>query len=256
MENFYTDHWREIEPERLERYERMFQYRDEQAPLLSSLDLPGATRVLDFGCGPGFMTEEIASRADADVIGSDLIEGFVDRAYSRNLNENLWFVHLDGSVLVDQVGEVDRIFCKNVLEYVPGLGRTLSSFHNALLLDGQLLIVDSDWGFVLVEPWGKSRTDAFFDAASAAFNEPLIGRRLPGFLKRAGFGDVRIRMTASVDVSGWGMNVLVNMVSYIRQFDTKSEVELSVMMRELEEAIENGDYLFVLPQFLISAKKS
>ena len=256
MEDFYTEHWREIEPERMERYERMFQYRVEQARLLSPLDLAGAAKVLDFGCGPGFMTEEIASRTHVDVIGADLNEVFVDRANARNQKENLWFAHLDGSELIDQVGEVDRIFCKNVLEYVPDLSETLSSFHNALVSDGLVLIVDSDWGFVLVEPWGKSKTDTFFDAASAAFKEPLIGRKLPGALKRAGFVDVQLRMIASVDVSGWGMNVLANMVSYIRHFDTKSEAELSAMMQDLEEAIKLGDYMFVLPQFLVSARKS
>ena len=40
-------------------------------------------------------------------------------------------------------------------------------------------VIDSDWGFVLVEPWGKARTDAFFLAASPAFKEPFT-RHLSG----------------------------------------------------------------------------
>ena len=63
-------------------------------------------------------------------------------------------------------------------------------------------------------------------------------------------------MITGVDLSGSGLNVLTNMMSYILQFDTRSETELSAMMKELEEAIENGDYMFVLPQFLVSARKS
>ena len=146
MSTFYTDHWREIEPERLDRYERMFQFRSEQEQLLAPLDLAGARRVLDFGCGPGFMAAELASRLDGEVIGADLNATFVERAQARNKQSNLKFVHLDDSSLVTQVGQVDRIFCKNVLEYVPDLADTLGSFFDALVTDGQILIVDSDWG--------------------------------------------------------------------------------------------------------------
>ncbi len=255
MDSFYTDHWREIEPERLERYERMFQYRDDQAALLNPLDLAGAGRVLDFGCGPGFMAEEIASRVDVDVVGADLNEDFVARANARNQRKNLSFVHLDGSDLLSQVGMVDRLFCKNVLEYVPDLGETLSSFNRTLQPGGEILIVDSDWGFVLVEPWGNHRTQEFFSAASAAFREPLIGRKLPGALRKAGFASIQVRMLAGVDLSGWGLNVLTNMVSYIRQFQTRPEAELSAMIQELEAAVDSGDYMFILPQFLVTAKK-
>ena len=62
-------------------------------------------------------------------------------------------------------------------------------------------------------------------------------------------------MLAGVDLSGWGLNVLTNMVSYIRQFQTRPESELSAMMQELEAAVDSGDYMFILPQFLVTAKK-
>ena len=103
MSTFYSDHWREIEPERLKRYELMFQYRAEQAPLLEPLDLGSAKKVLDFGCGPGFMVEEIASRIDGEAIGADLNATFIEKATARNTRDNLRFVHLDDSALVDQV---------------------------------------------------------------------------------------------------------------------------------------------------------
>ena len=52
---FYTDHWQQIEDERVERYERMFAWRDGHAVLLAPLGLRPGSRVLDYGCGPGFM---------------------------------------------------------------------------------------------------------------------------------------------------------------------------------------------------------
>ena len=151
---------------------------------------------------------------------------------------------------------VDRALCKNVLEYVPDLAMTLAELKRVIKPSGYLQVVDSDWGFVIVEPWGKKRTDEFFEAASQAFKEPQIGRKLPGALRAAGFGKVSVKMLAGVDLKGRGINVLINMMSYIRQFDTLPEDELDKMLSELEQAKDNGNFMFVLPQFFIRAERS
>lgn len=256
MTSFYTDHWKEIEPERLERYDALFQFRPEQEPFLDALNLGSASRVLDFGCGPGYLAEEMASRTGAEVVGADLNATFVEKANARNRLANLTFVHLSKAPLVDDVGTVNRVFCKNVLEYVPDLHQTLSSFYAVLDSGGEVVLVDSDWGFVLVEPWGKERTDAFFSAASGAFREPMIGRKLPGALTHAGFEDIRVKMLAGVDLKGRGISVLQNMVSYIREFGTMTENELTDLMSELEASLDDGRFMFILPQFIVSARKS
>ena len=53
-DTFYTDHWRDIEDDRIARYEQMFQWRDGQAVLLEGAELAPGQRVLDLGSGPGF----------------------------------------------------------------------------------------------------------------------------------------------------------------------------------------------------------
>ncbi len=255
MDTFYTDHWQTIEPERLDRYEQLFQFRPEQEPFIDALTLTGTTSVLDFGCGPGFMAQEIASRTTAQVFGVDLNKEFMSRAESRNTKDNLKFFHLLGDALPDEIDVVDRVFVKNVLEYVPDLEGTVARLHAALDDGGRIVVIDSDWGFVLVEPWGKVRADRFFEAAAAAFREPHIGRKLPGLLARAGFEDINVRMMAGVDLKGRGVAVLQNMVSYIREFGTMNETELRAHMSDLEAAQANGSFMFILPQFLVTATK-
>jgi SAM-dependent methyltransferase len=255
MDTFYTDHWQTIEPERLDRYEQLFQFRREQEPFIDALALTGKTSVLDFGCGPGFMAEEIASRTTAQVFGVDLNKEFMSRAESRNTKGNLKFFHLPGDVLPDEIDAVDRVFIKNVLEYVPDLEGTIARLQATLDDAGRIVVIDSDWGFVLVEPWGKARADRFFEAAAAAFREPHIGRKLPGLLAQAGFEDINVRMIAGVDLKGRGVSVLQNMVSYIREFGTMDETELQMHMSELEAAQANGSFMFILPQFVVTATK-
>lgn len=255
LDTFYTDHWQTIEPERLNRYEQLFQFRPEQEPFVEALALSNNTTVLDFGCGPGFMAEEIASRTTAQVFGVDLNKEFMSRAQSRNTKKNLNFFHLANDALPDEIGGVDRVFIKNVLEYVPDLEGTIARLHGALCDGGRIVVIDSDWGFVLVEPWGKVRTDRFFEAAAAAFREPHIGRKLPGLLTRAGFDDIDVRMIAGVDLKGRGVSVLQNMVSYIQEFGTMKEAALQAYMGELEAAQANGSFMFILPQFVVTATK-
>jgi hypothetical protein len=121
---------------------------------------------------------------------------------------------------------------------------------------GQILVIDSDWGFVVVEPWSADRVKRFFSAASAAFKEPNIGRKLPAALKQAGFQDVDVVIRPFIDRQGAGMAILNNMTGYIRTFDTMNAAELKTMWEELEQGVSTGDYMFILPQFSITAVKS
>lgn len=137
-----------------------------------------------------------------------------------------------------------------VLEYVPDVQTTLAEFQRVLEPGGRLLLIDSDWGFVVVEPWGAARTKRFFDAAGPAFKEPEIGRKLRGHLLQAGFDDVEVRVSAGVDTEGGSLLVLRNMASYARHFDAIAHEEIDAMLAEAETAVETGGFLFCLPQFL------
>ncbi|NJN50631.1 MAG: methyltransferase domain-containing protein [Gammaproteobacteria bacterium] len=147
----------------------------------------------------------------------------------------------------------DRIVTKNVLEYVPDVDASLRGLKRTLKPGGRIHIVDSDWGFVIVEPWGKATVDRFFAAAAPAFREPHIGRKLPAALARAGYRDIEVRLQPIVDRDGRLQLVLRNMQQYIRTFATLPEEEVSGLLRDVEAAIKDGTYFACLPQFLVTA---
>ncbi len=255
-DTFYQDHWRKIEDARLSRYEQMFVFREQQEPLITPLELTEGLTVADYGCGPGFMAMEFARRVGPSgrIYGFDINEQFISRAQNRAIEaglDNLSFQQLDGLQITPAT--FDRVFCKNVLEYVPDVQVTLKEQFNMLKPGGRLQLIDSDWGFVIVEPWGNTATREFFDAAAPAFKEPNIGRKLYGHLREAGFADIRVQVSSSVDTVGGTMSVIRNMASYIETFDSLPATVVEQQIKQLELAIEEKQFLFILPQFLVTA---
>lgn len=258
IDTFFTDHWRSIEDERISRYEQMFVWHDAQATLLAPAQLAVGQRVLDVGAGPGFFAGGLAGLvgADGQVDGVDINERFVADANARFASqENLAFHHIDDHRLPFADDTFDRAICKNVLEYVPDLQASLTEVRRVLKPGGRLQVIDSDWGFVVVQPWHKKTVDEFFAAASAAFNEPYIGRRIAGDLSGLGFKEVTVTLSPFVDQSGRGLHVLRNMAGYIETFGSMPKAQVDELLAQVEQALHDGQFLFCLPQFLVVGVK-
>lgn len=253
---FYTDHWQHIDDDRIARYERMFEWREGSGALLADADLQPGHRVLDFGAGPGFMALGIANMVGerGRVHGVDINARFVADATARVADRpNVKFHHVrDGRVPLPD-GAVDRAIAKNVLEYVPSASATLVELKRVLAPAGRIHLIDSDWGLAVVEPWGKAGTERFFGAAAVAFKEPHIGRQLGGLLARQGFRNIAVRIRAHADQAGDALPLLRNMIGYIDAGGAMAVADAEAMLAEAEAAIASGQYLFALPQFLVTA---
>lgn len=257
IDTFFTDHWQHIEDERIARYEQMFVWQDAQAALLAPAELETGHTVLDIGAGPGFFAGGLAGLVGSTgtVHGVDINARFVADANARFADQaQVNFHHVTDHVLPFEAATFDRVICKNVLEYVPDVAATLAEARRVLKPGGRVHVIDSDWGFVIVQPWDKDTVDRFFTAAAPAFNEPYIGRRISGMLGEAGFGSVKVKLSPFVDQSGRGLHVLRNMASYIGTFATLADDEVQGLLAQVEEALAADRFLFCLPQFLVTAQ--
>lgn len=261
MSTYYKDHWAQIDDTRLGRYEAMFEWRPEQDPSLTALDIAESHSVLDFGSGPGFLSLRLAELVgpDGEVHGVELNERFVAGARARasdaGLEDRVTFHHVTDEQIPLPTESIDRVVCKNVLEYVPDVVHVLGQFFRVLKPGGRVLVMDSDWGFVLVNPWSPDEVREFFGAAAGAFREPYIGRRAPMLLQAAGFTDVDVSISAFADAEGRAMGVLRNMEHYVRDLEALPVARIDTLMARLEDAIEGGNFLFSLPQFFVSARR-
>ncbi|MCZ6855754.1 MAG: methyltransferase domain-containing protein [Gammaproteobacteria bacterium] len=254
-DSFYTDHWKVIEDERVARYEKMFVWREGQKALIQPAGIGEGQVVLDVGSGPGFFALALADMVGeaGSIIGVDINTRFVSDANKRASDrDNVSFHHVTDHRLPFPDGDFDRVICKNVLEYVPDLEATLFEVHRVLKPGGRLHVIDSDWGFVVVEPWGKKTVERFFEAAAAAFKEPYIGRRVPGLMAATGFSSIEVKLSPFVDREGTGLNVLTNMASYIKTLGTLPDEEVAALLDQAKAGITTGHYLFCLPQFLVT----
>ena len=159
INTYFTDHWIDIEEDRIDRYERMFQWRESQRQQLAPALIEPGHRILDFGCGPGFLALALADMVGEEgrVYGADINARFISDATQRATGqENISFHHLSDHTLPFDTASMDRVLAKNVLEYVPDIHATLGEMYRVLAPGGRIHVLDSDWGFVVVEPWGKA----------------------------------------------------------------------------------------------------
>lgn len=256
--SYYRDHWLTVEPERLDAYEELFRWRPQLEPLLAPARLAPGLVVADYGCGPGHLAVELARRVGATghVHALDLNAEFVRRTRARAEAEGV-----AGCVSVHQItsdgiplppASLDRVVCKNVLEYVDDPGQTLASFSAALRPGGLAHVIDSDWALLAIEPLGEGRTAEVFAAARHAYRTPQIGRQLHRLFRHAGFRDVQVQVLANPDLKGHMAPVVWNMVQYARASGKLAPATLDAIVADVKRAIEAGEFLLLLPQFLVT----
>jgi ubiquinone/menaquinone biosynthesis C-methylase UbiE len=258
LDTYYKDHWVAIEPERFARYDAMFKLDDARADkLLAPLALAPGQTALDLGCGPGYVAAQIArlvgpnGRVHALDVNADFVARARAVAAEAGVEKRVDVQHLTGERFPLPDASCDRALAKNVLEYVPSVDATLRELHRVLKPGGTLTAMDSDWAFVLIEPLTPDEVRELFSAAAPAFREPYIGRKLRASFRRAGFRDVQVDVVASPDDKGYLRPVVENMLGYARKFGTMSEARCAELRARVEAAIASGDYLAVLPQFVV-----
>jgi ubiquinone/menaquinone biosynthesis C-methylase UbiE len=170
--------------------------------IFRSLGLPEEGRVLDVGCGPGFVGARIAgARPGLRVVGVDRDETVLAQARTR-----IEVVRGEAEALPFAGQAFDGVYSRLLLRHLRRPDAALADMHRVLRPGGIAIVLDSDDGALVMDPVPPP-----FAAALAARQEtfrrrgadPRIGRRLPALLRRAAFIDVAVR-TLVVDSSSIG----------------------------------------------------
>ena len=255
----FQHHWLEIEPERMERYETMFQWNPATEHFYTSAEVREGLTVADFGCGPGHAAIEFARRVGpaGHVHAFDINEEFVRRTRKRAEADGFSgqiTAHLltePGLPLPDD--SLDRIITRNTIIYVPDPLATFTEFRRVLRPAGIAHAIEGDWRLTAVEPVPTEEWRALIDAASWAWPHPQIGRGLYGMARRAGFEKVSLQVLTSPDTEGRLLGMIRTVSGYARQGGKLAPDRIDAMLETVEMALSHGTYLAISPQFIVTA---
>ncbi len=182
MRSFYESFWAQApddpEPWAWER----------RRALLLAEARPGE-RVLDLGCGAGRFLAALRE-AGADPVGVELAEAAAERARANVPGADVRLVEPDGSLPLGH-GEVDLVWCSEVLEHIPDVAHALLEVRRVLKRGGRLLLTVPYHGRLQAAVIALTRFDTHFDPLGQHvrfFTRPSLARTLDA----AGFAPVEI----------------------------------------------------------------
>jgi SAM-dependent methyltransferase len=173
---------------------------DAEDETFSSLGLPDRGRVLDLGCGPGFVAARIRKRRpNLEIVGVDRDPAVLERARAH-------IEALEGQAerLPFASETFDCAYARLVLRHLPNPRAVLQEIRRVLRPRGRVIVLDTDDGALILHP----SPPAFGRALAARQKtfqrrgaDPFLARRLPALLRDAGFDEIALRTLVVDSVS-------------------------------------------------------
>lgn len=187
----------------LERYLYMERLRyqaavlwERELPLLTRAGLVDGVKILEAGCGPGFITEKLARvcpHSALTVVEKDA--GFLEAALQYIKAAQIRGVE----AIAADVGNTglasesfDFIYARFLLQHLPDPGMAIAELYRLLKPGGKLVILDIDEGFPpVIEPWLPEMEALLGNNGkknmAVSGRDVQIGRKLWRLLKGHGF---------------------------------------------------------------------
>lgn len=117
--------------------------------LLGGVEIAGASRALEVGCGPGYMSTALSEMLALDVVGTDLDEAEVRFARERSAGDRVDFMLADVTSLPFPDAEFDVVLSMMVMHHVKDWRRALSEIARVTRPGGYYLFHDITYSRLL-----------------------------------------------------------------------------------------------------------
>ena len=189
----FTEDVQEEEWERL-RVQATILFKKE-LDALKRCGLEGEQHVLELGCGPGYLSEQLALHTPHTITGLDYSAQFVARAQEQIAPKHSQLSFVQGSIteMPFEDNQFDFAYARLLFQHLPDPSAALSEVLRVLKPGGRLCIMDVDDGWWYIQPSPPS-VDALLALAaegqSRSGGDRRISRRLPALFSDVGFEQV------------------------------------------------------------------
>ncbi|MEO0649844.1 MAG: methyltransferase domain-containing protein [Planctomycetota bacterium] len=175
-------------------------WAEETEGWLDALELQPGARVLDAGCGPGWVTERILPRVGGEgrVLAMDESRRWIEHLEGRIAAEGWRTVEPRRARLEDfsEVEAFDAVFVRWVLSFPPDPAALLERLARSLVLGGRLIAIDYNHEGVSLFPRSRG-FDAVVEATRALYvsrgGDAFVAGRFPKLFREAGLELERLK---------------------------------------------------------------
>jgi ubiquinone/menaquinone biosynthesis C-methylase UbiE len=160
--------------------------------------LKSPMRLLDFGCGPGTITNDLAEHLlpEGSVVGIDYSDVVVEQARATALEKSILNVEYETNSIYDtgyEDASFDAAYAHQVLQHLGEPVKALEEAKRVLKPGGICAVREVDWGATALWPPDDQLTkffDVYNGVAERNGGQAFAGRRLKQWFTEAGFTDL------------------------------------------------------------------
>ncbi|MHA1384640.1 MAG: class I SAM-dependent methyltransferase [Candidatus Helarchaeota archaeon] len=166
------------------------------------LNIKPGMQIMDFGCGPGFSTRDLARRSDPGlVLGIDLKESAINTA--KKLSElegieNTRFLKMNAAKVISPNNKFHLTFARNLFMHVPRPKNILKEMIRVTKPGGIIAVVSTDGFMSNIHPVKGEMKDLLGILKGIKFADITIGRELYSHFIKLGLEDIKVHIDSWV----------------------------------------------------------
>ena len=173
---------------------------------LALLDAQRGERILDVGCGGGWLSREVARivQPTGQVVAIDSAQAAIDMAVDRSAQscpEVLRYERADAAALRFSNGQFDAAACVSMLAFCDQPAQVLAEIRRVLRPGGRLVVANSDEDTRIYNARDRERGRRIEQAMADRTRDPWMGRRLAHLLCKPVFAQCARSSRATSNVA-------------------------------------------------------